>query len=931
MESCQEIITIDDKNFSVLKGEFPRIFIDEFCNLKLYADLAEYERYAGLLNDISVIFEQSKSLVFLDCSHGGYLPIKCADSYDNIYVDFSLENEEEHKKNFIYNSSLHISPSLDKEKTSVLVYMGDSPVDLRPYAEPIIFTTIQTQLTNYTNYRLSKSNMVLCIPEKYKENFIREFHYYICDGMLNYDNLIHLSMIVKNSGPTFEDFLVKNFNNFDRWTILDTGSTDDTMKIIEKVLVGKKKGNLYQEPFINFRESRNRALELSKNSCKYILILDDTYIIEGNFRELMETIRSDQFATSYSLYIESKDNQYTSNRIIKSYKNLKYIYKIHETIQPENNERLVILPINRVKILDISSEYMDKRTRDRKYLDLKLLQEMIDEEPDQPRHLHYMAGTYNCLEDFEKCYEYHMKRINHPVEGFFQEKLDSYFEAARTAQYKLNKPWEECLKLYLKAYELDKTRPDSLYFIGIHYLNENNKLLAFRYFKHAFELGYPLHSQYSLKPTLSFYFLPKIIVALCYDFKDYVLGLKACELFLEHYSNPLCTNAEPNSDFCYKNMVSWHNIFLYLTKMQKNSSLQVGQKKLICFVADGGFSTWTGRDILNKGVGGSETFIIEIARYIKKNTNFDVIVFCNCEHKDIFEDVHYLPLSEFFVYIGSVSIHTCFISRYSEYIPVALAGNTENVYFIVHDLTPSGNIIPIHPKLKQVFCLTEWHVEYFTEIFPELKSITSVFNYGIDFNLFKSTEPVKKIPYRFIYSSFPNRGLLPLLQMWPKILERIPEATLAIHSDINGKWVNEVEPSQMMEIKRLLNLYLSGDKAHTIYYYGWSDKKTLADSWLVSDIWFYPCIFKETFCLTALEAALTKTLAITTDLAALKNTVADRGVLIPIDDSSWQTNALDILFSIKDEKTILINKNFEWASKMSWEDRAKWFVEKFMN
>jgi len=979
--------TFDDQEFQVLDTEFPEFFIQEFCNLKLYSDLALYERYTSLINNMCVVLsEYSKPLAgklttlsFVGCSHGGYLPIKCSYGYDNVNV--YIENEDIQIENLSVNiiknniKNINILSGLPSVKSvgNVIVYIRSAnriqqEIHTVPYEtlifNPIIFTQTQLILNtdkrdfteDYFIYRLSDTNILIYIPNLFKDNFYREFHYYLSESigpgnttsesselLLNYDNLVHLSMIVKNSGPQFEDFLLKNFNNFDRWTILDTGSTDNTIEIINKVLVGKKKGNLYQEPFINFRESRNRALELSGNECKYILILDDTYIIEGEFRKLLESIRSDQFATSYSFFIQSNDNEYTSNRLIKSYRNLRYIYKIHEAIQSKNNERTVILPIYRVKIFDVRSEYMEKRTLDRKKLDLKLLQEMIDEEPDDPRHFHYMAGTYSCIEDYEKCYEYHLKRINHPVEGFYQEKLDSYFEAARTAQYKLNKPWSECYPLYLKAWEMDKTRPDALYFIAIHYLNTNNRKLAFDYFKQAYDLGYPINSQYSLKPTLSFYFLPKLIVDLCYEFDDYLLGQNAAKLFLDHSEDRLCKNVEP---FNYKDvMISWYNIFLYLNRMRKTEFPTIPEKKILCFVADGGFSKWTGKDILSKGVGGSETFIIEIARYIKKHTDFDVIVFCNCETEDVFEDVKYLHLSEFFVFMGNVKIHTCFISRFSEYIPVALKGNVDNVYFIAHDLTPSGLVIPMDPKIKQIFCLTEWHVQYFLNIFPTLKNITSVFNYGIDNNLFspilESNKQIKKEKFRFIYSSFPNRGLLPLLQMWPKIIKKIPEATLNIHSDINGKWVNEVCQEQMKEIKKLLENYLVNPSiSNTINYYGWTDKKTLAESWLSSEVWFYPCIFKETFCLTALEAALTKTFVVTTDLAALKNTVDNRGVLIPIESlddvltEKWQDNALEILFQSiynKELKDKLIEKNYEWSLKMSWENQAVSFLDNFMD
>jgi hypothetical protein len=115
-----------------------------------------------------------------------------------------------------------------------------------------------------------------------------------------------------------------------------------------------------------------------------------------------------------------------------------------------------------------------------------------------------------------------------------------------------------------------------------------------------------------------------------------------------------------------------------------------------------------------------------------------------------------------------------------------------------------------------------------------------------------------------------------------------------------------------------------------IYYHGWVNKQVLAESWLTADIWFYPCTFMETFCLTALEAALTKTLVITNNLAALQNTVGHRGVIIkgePI-ETEWQEKALSKIKKYLDPankslKNELIKKNYEWALTLSWESQAK--------
>ena len=98
----------------------------------------------------------------------------------------------------------------------------------------------------------------------------------------------------------------------------------------------------------------------------------------------------------------------------------------------------------------------------------------------------------------------------------------------------------------------------------------------------------------------------------------------------------------------------------------------------------------------------------------------------------------------------------------------------------------------------------------------------------------------------------------------------------------------------------------------------------------------YPCIFEETFCLTALEAAATKTLAISCPLAALEETIGNRGVLIPGSPLSkeWQESAINKLIEIisdKHRRDELIERNYTWAQKTSWEHRGKEFINKYLD
>jgi hypothetical protein len=262
-----------------------------------------------------------------------------------------------------------------------------------------------------------------------------------------------------------------------------------------------------------------------------------------------------------------------------------------------------------------------------------------------------------------------------------------------------------------------------------------------------------------------------------------------------------------------------------LTILIEDCSPKIPEKPIFIFHADGGFNNWSGSSILTIGVGGSETYIIEHARHIQKSGLFDVYVFCNCLEEENFEGVIYKPLSDYYAFIKQNYIHTCIVSRYSEYLPVTFKGWTENVYLVIHDLTPTGVVIPIDKKLKKIFCLTEWHVEYFTQIYPSLKNITVPFYYGIDFDKFRNDNTIIKEQYKFIYSSFPNRGLLPLLQMWPRIHAFQQEASLHIYCDIDGKWVNQVQGEMMVQIRELMTNYNVAENNMNIYYHGWVNKQ----------------------------------------------------------------------------------------------------------
>jgi hypothetical protein len=391
------VVEIDRVNYKVNDGEFNDVPHEAYNNLKIIDKLGHFERVISLLNELSV--EQNITTgLFCNPTHGGFIQLSCSKVFKTVYI---TSKQPEHTIN-IYENAIkqdiqNLKWSVDKiggQEGNFIMYsdnLDDSGVKLVEKYKPILLTNTDSRFANlYTrSYTLADSTLSLYIPEQMYATFNEKFKFFLdpATNVMNYDNLINLCIMVKNGGKQFEDMLKKNMHLADRWTILDTGSTDTTIDIINKVLVGTKKGNLYQEPFINFRDSRNRLLELAGQNCKYTLMLDDTYVIEKDLRGFLGEVRGDQIADSFSLYIKSDDVEYASNRILKTSRKLKYLYRIHEVIQDKGNMN-VITPFERAHIMDGRFDYMEERTMGRKELDLKFLYEELEEDPNNSR-THY--------------------------------------------------------------------------------------------------------------------------------------------------------------------------------------------------------------------------------------------------------------------------------------------------------------------------------------------------------------------------------------------------------------------------------------------------------------------------------------------------------------------------------------------------------------
>jgi len=179
----------------------------------------------------------------------------------------------------------------------------------------------------------------------------------------------------------------------------------------------------------------------------------------------------------------------------------------------------------------------------------------------------------------------------------------------------------------------------------------------------------------------------------------------------------------------------------------------------------------------------------------------------------------------------------------------------------------------------KVVYVSEYHRAQWEEKLPELKPLGYVTKNGFD----PAHLPAQSVkdPHRIIHISRPERGLEPLLRMWPLLKQQVPDATLQIcrYSSMYDKdgW-GEVCKDFDRKVEKVNQvtggITLLGELGKAELYQAISDAAVM----------WYPGVptFAETSCLAAVEAQACGTVFVGSRKGALPETVPG-GLLIPGD------------------------------------------------
>ena len=351
--------------------------------------------------------------------------------------------------------------------------------------------------------------------------------------------------------------------------------------------------------------------------------------------------------------------------------------------------------------------------------------------------------------------------------------------------------------------------------------------------------------------------------------------------------------------------------------------LPVSDEKADIVFYTGGTTAFNGRTLEEKGLGGSESALIYVARALAAS-GMKVRVFCNCDKPGEYDGIRYGDLVDFHLYRQLNSFPIIISSPSLRPFKIALQTQTRILW--IHDdihvkylegETP--NSLPI----DRIFAVSRWQRDEWARYFHVKQDRFFLTRNGVDLAMFKPG--VKRERHRLVYISRPERGLDVLLKLFPMIRNRIPSAELHLYTyyspgekSIDEIWRHTQQPG--------------------VFIKGCLTKYALAEEIASARLMVYPSTFRETSCIAAIEAQASGTPVVASTLAALPETVLDgvSGRLVPGEPGTdeFGSRFAETVTSLLDDDVSWqrLSQNARSRSEQfySWEGIAKEWVKEFL-
>lgn len=293
---------------------------------------------------------------------------------------------------------------------------------------------------------------------------------------------ICLNMIVRNEAAIIERCLTALAPHIGCWAITDTGSTDDTIEIIQRVFAGIIPGVLTKHPFENFAQARNAALDAARGleHPGWSLLLADAdmelVVTDPNWRQ--------HITGAHQLVQRSTHLTYRNTRVLPADSTARYVGVTHEYLDVGGTPPL----LEGAHFVD----HTDGSSRTDKYArDIALLLEAHAEDPTNTRTVFYLAQSYRDNGDHEKAMDTYAQRVR--MGGWDQEVWYSRYQLGVLAERR-QLTQAAIVHLYLSAYQTRPSRAEPLVALARYHREHHQHHLALLYAEQAARIPMPQDS-----------------------------------------------------------------------------------------------------------------------------------------------------------------------------------------------------------------------------------------------------------------------------------------------------------------------------------------------------------------------------------------------------------------------------------------------------
>lgn len=309
-----------------------------------------------------------------------------------------------------------------------------------------------------------------------------------------------LNMIVKNESEIIAQTLENlcNHIDFDYWVIADTGSTDNTVEIIQQFFAQKQiRGEIFSDEWKNFAHNRNLALAHCEGKTDFVLFFDADDEIQGNWR-LDKNLQHDAYYMQLSS--ASGSTRYQRKLIVRNNGNFYWRGVVHEYI--ENKQPISVGTIHGDYL--VISGRKGARNQDplQKYQrDAELLEQALAENLDEdlrPRYLFYLAQSYKDAEMPEKATAYYKLRAETP-EGWSDERYYSYLQLGFLSE---DHDAQLACHYWQQAVKIAPERAEAWYHLARRHSWNKNYPIAYAFAAQAVECPYPRDSRLFLNKAI---------------------------------------------------------------------------------------------------------------------------------------------------------------------------------------------------------------------------------------------------------------------------------------------------------------------------------------------------------------------------------------------------------------------------------------------